>query len=181
MKKFSLENPTVSYTILGLVIAAVLWLALFAEPARSEQTIHTVIEETPVPEITVEDRRQIQCMATNSYFEARNEPKEGIIAVHNVVLNRVSDERFPDNPCEVVYQRNRRGCQFSWYCDGKSDNPRNIELYNELEVLAEEVYIGIHDDVTNGAQFYHANYVRPRWRHSMKKTRQIGAHIFYRG
>lgn len=181
MKKFSLENPTVSYSILGLVIATVLWLALFAEPARSEQTIHTVIEETPVLEITVEDRRQIQCMATNSYFEARNEPKEGIIAVHNVVLNRVSDERFPDNPCEVIYQRNRRGCQFSWYCDGKSDNPRNIELYNELEDLAEEVYIGIHDDVTNGAQFYHANYVRPRWRHSMQKTRQIGAHIFYRG
>ena len=182
MKKFSLENPTISYIILGFVFAAVLWIGFFAQPARSEVTVQQTIETIQTtPTLTEEDRRQIECMAVNSYFEARAEPRDGIIAVHNVVLNRVQDSRFPDTPCGVVYQRNRRGCQFSWYCDGHSDNPRNRELYSELEELAEEVYTGEHNDVTNGAKFYHATYVRPRWRHAMEKTTQIGAHIFYKG
>lgn len=138
----------------------------------------------PIEEIVVltdEDRRQIQCMAVNSYFEARAEPREGIIAVHNVVMNRVADDRFPDTPCGVIYQRNRRGCQFSWFCDGRSDYPSNRELYSQLEQLAEEVYIGNYEDITHGAQFYHATYVRPRWRHAMSETRRIGLHVFYEG
>lgn len=182
MKKFSLENPITSFAILGVVFAVVLWIVFFAPPARSEVNIQQTIKETQTtPILTEEDHRQIECMAINSYFEARSEPEEGIIAVHNVVLNRVEDSRFPDTPCGVVYQRNRRGCQFSWYCDGQSDNPRNRELYSELEELAEEVYTGEHDDITNGAKFYHAVYVRPYWRNAMQKTKKIGLHIFYRG
>ena len=35
------------------------------------------------------------------------------------------------------------------------------------------------DDVGD-ATHYHANYVRPRWARTMKKTDTIGRHIFYR-
>lgn len=172
----SLKNTTLGNIGLGLIFTAVLFIILLPiDKAKAEDLI---VEEVI---LTEEDYKQIRCMAINSYFEARNEPREGIIAVHNVVLNRVEDDRFPNTPCEVIYQRNRRGCQFSWFCDGKSDHPANREKYNELFDLAEQVYSGLHDDLTNGANFYHATYVSPYWRHAMERTTQIGLHIFYEG
>jgi hypothetical protein len=78
---------------------------------------------------------EIYCMAQNIYFEAGNQPLAGKIAVSQVVLNRVEHYAYPDTVCGVVYQAKLRtnwkgemvpkinACQFSWYCDGKSDNP----------------------------------------------------------
>ena len=44
------------------------------------------------------------CLALNIYHEARNQPVIGQIAVSEVVLNRVADDRYPGSICEVVYQ-----------------------------------------------------------------------------
>ena len=68
--------------------------------------------------LTAYDKRQIACMAENTYFEAGHEPVKGRIAVNNVVLNRVKDDRFPDSPCAVINQRTGGVCQFSWKCEG---------------------------------------------------------------
>ena len=38
----------------------------------------------------------LMCMAINIYHEARNESVIGQIAVGQVVMNRVADERFPN-------------------------------------------------------------------------------------
>ena len=68
----------------------------------------------------------LRCMALNIYHEARGEPIEGKIAVGHVVLNRAASRRFPGQICAVVKQggENRRyRCQFSWWCDGRSDRP----------------------------------------------------------
>jgi len=35
-------------------------------------------------------------------------------------------------------------------------------------------------DITDGALYYHADYVRPRWAKHMERTSKIGEHIFYR-
>ncbi len=180
----NLKDTTIGNAALGFIFVVVMIMIML--PLNKIKAEEVEVEPVPVEGeevveeiLTEEDYRQIRCMAINSYFEARNEPREGIIAVHNVVLNRVADERFPDTPCEVVYQRNRRGCQFSWFCDGKSDYPANRKKYDELFTIAEQTYSGLHDDVTGGAQFYHATYVSPRWRHAMDRTTQIGLHIFY--
>ena len=44
------------------------------------------------------------CLALAIYFEARSEPVVGQLAVAQVVLNRVVDERHPDNICDVVME-----------------------------------------------------------------------------
>ena len=98
-------------------------------------------------------------MALNIYHEARSDNLAGKFAVGDVVLNRVNDTRYPNNVCDVIYQgehrpswkdpktlvpvRNR--CQFSWYCDGKSDE---IPLYDiadanalTMEELLDEMYV----------------------------------------
>lgn len=151
-------------------------------PAKTEEVV--VVERPAVERVAVRldtnDIQQIECMTQNAYFEARGEPERGIIAVNNVVMNRVSDGRFPRTPCGVINQRSRGVCQFSWKCQG-DHRIRDWSLYRRIESISENVYLGNHEDVTNGAQFYHANYVRPYWSRVFDRTIVIGAHIFYRG
>ena len=45
-----------------------------------------------------------ECLADNIYFEARNQGFAGWVAVAQVTLNRVRDDRFPNTICEVVKQ-----------------------------------------------------------------------------
>lgn len=126
------------------------------------------------------DRQQIQCMATNTYFEAGHEPVKGRIAVNNVVMNRAKDKRFPSTPCAVISQKTRGVCQFSWKCEG-GKRVRDWAAYRKAKEIAEHVYLGNYGDVTSGAKFYHADYVRPGWGRVFDRTTKIGAHIFYRG
>ena len=67
---------------------------------------------------------EVRCLATNIYWEARNQSIQGMYAVADVTLNRVKDKRWPSTVCEVVKQRRKGVCQFSWFCDGKPDLPR---------------------------------------------------------
>ena len=87
----------------------------------------------------------LQCLAQNIYFEARNQPTQGKIAVAHVVLNRVKSKRYPNSACEVIRQggqERRHRCQFSWWCDGKSDETNNLAAWNESQKLARDVAWG---------------------------------------
>ncbi|MDH3593714.1 MAG: cell wall hydrolase [Rhodospirillales bacterium] len=129
-------------------------------------------------------QEELNCLALNIYFEARNEPSKGQAAVAHVVLNRVSDPRFPDTVCKVVRQggeRVRHRCQFSWWCDGLSDRPRNRKVWEASKAMAGDVYWGRSEDPTNGAMWYHADYVMPYWGRVFKRGPKIGRHIFYHG
>ena len=124
----------------------------------------------------------IHCLALNIYFEARGEPTLGKYAVGHVVMNRVYDESFPNNACRVVQQggeHNRHRCQFSWWCDGRSDSPREQGPWEESILIAEEVYWGSVTDPTYGALWYHAKHIKPTWHGHLRPTSIIGRHIFY--
>ena len=142
------------------------------------------------------NEEELACMAENIYFEGRAEPMVGKIAIGHVVLNRIEDSRFPNTICEVVKQGPHRPswkgtgemipirhkCQFSWYCDGKSDKIYDTETFESIYQLTEGVVSGTMDilDITEGATHYHADYVSPAWKKSKTKTTEIGDHIFYR-
>ena len=125
----------------------------------------------------------LTCLALNVYYEARSEPMDGQYAVAHVVLNRVADDAFPDDACKVVkqgYHKGRHRCQFSWYCDGKSDNPKDKMSWIVAQVVAYNTLYGYHRDNTHGATHYHATYVSPWWRKHYDKTVAHGSHIFYK-
>ena len=125
---------------------------------------------------------ELFCLAQNIYFEARSEPTAGRRAVAHVVMNRVASPRFPSTVCEVVRQggeSRRYKCQFSWWCDGQSDDVTNAKAWKDAERLASFVYWGLSKDMTGGALFYHADYVKPQWRNAFNKGPTIGRHIFY--
>ena len=116
------------------------------------------------------------------------------MAVISVTINRVNDDRIPqhylwcsqrkfNNPSwkgtgEMIPIRHK--CQFSWYCDGKSDKIYDEETFEEIYVLTDGVVDGTFEilDITEGATHYHADYVQPAWAKTKVKTIEIeGLHI----
>jgi len=124
-----------------------------------------------------EDRQEIYCGSQNVYFESQGEPGIGMVAVSQVVLNRVKDKRWPDTICDVVWQNK----QFSWTHDGKSDKIPLLSKY-QRRLWMKSVYMFLiahtEKDVTNGATHYHSVNVDPWWASSMKVTAIIGNHKF---
>ena len=135
------------------------------------------------------ENKQVICLAKNIYFEARSSSFADQAAVADVVMNRVEHDSFPDTICDVVYQGRqdsngnmiRHQCQFSWYCDGKSDKiPANDSWWSALDIASDMYFNDTWRGLTEGSTHYHANYVTPAWRHSLTLTGRIGEHIFYR-
>jgi spore germination cell wall hydrolase CwlJ-like protein len=138
------------------------------------------------------DFEEIKCLALNAYFEAGIEGYAGKLAVSNVVINRVKSSNFPDNICAVVQQGKyhasgmpkRNLCQFSWWCDGKSDKPYEGAVWETSKMIAIDIYSQYLSktllDITDGSMYYHADYVTPYWASGMKRVVQIDTHIFYK-
>ena len=141
----------------------------------------------------------VLCLAKNIYFEAGVESTAGKLAVANVTLNRTLGTNYPNTICEVVQEgihyynaqkdehfpvRDR--CQFSWYCDGMGDDPREGRTWKSAQELAKKVLINYHDkaliDITDGATHYHANWMEtyPKWSKRKKIMASIDRHIFYK-
>ena len=132
------------------------------------------------------------CLAKNIYFEAGNQPLAGKVAVAQVVLNRMEHSAYAGDVCGVVYQAQwrtnykgnlvpvRNRCQFSWFCDGKSDEPLDTKTWMESLNVALDVIGGSYGDITEGATHYHSVSVNPYWAESLNETVVINDHIFYK-
>ena len=140
-----------------------------------------------------------ECLAKNIYFEAGVESTAGKLAVANVTINRTSDKNYPNTICGVVQEgihyynaakdkhfpvRDR--CQFSRYCDGLLDEPREGRTWESAQELAKRVLVNHYDkaliDITDGATHYHANWMEtyPKWSKQKKVMASIDRHIFYK-
>lgn len=162
---------------------------------RILMTVCAVVSMSSAAE-SADFNEEMSCMADNMYWESRNQSFRGLIAVGNVVMNRVADPRYPNTICEVIKQGPTRRswknptefypirdrCQFSWYCDGKSDEIPEVDanLYEYVRALAVKVSGNFFGDITDGATHYHAYYVRPDWADTKTPTVRVDAHIFYR-
>ena len=142
---------------------------------------------TVVPMVNSEE---LECMSKNIYFEAAMESTAGKLAVAQVTMNRVNSSRYPNTVCKVITQGRhykngfpvKDRCQFSWYCDGKLDEPQiKSSWWKESQEVAKYV-LSTPDlmDITDGATHYHADYISsPRWANPRRKTVEIDTHIFY--
>jgi len=126
--------------------------------------------------------RETKCLAQAVYYEARGESLEGQMAVAEVVVNRTRSGIYPNTNCGVVYQGSDRntGCQFTFTCDGSLDRAPRGASWQQSEMIATQMMMGIARPVTHRATHYHTNEVAPVWSASLVQTTRIGAHIFYR-
>ena len=138
---------------------------------------------------TADNEPEMWCLALNIYYESRSSNRADRMAVADVVMNRVKHTYYPDTICGVVQQGKKHAsgamirnmCQFSWYCDGKSDWPTNMDAWVEAQQIAYNMVV--HYDargLTEGATHYHATYVSPAWARDFALIGRIGEHIFYR-
>jgi spore germination cell wall hydrolase CwlJ-like protein len=120
--------------------------------------------------------RELECLATGIYFEAKSEPLAGQLAVGQVIANRTqSGGRFPGTYCGVLFQRG----QFS-FIHGRSlpSVPRSKMQWQTAVAIAKIVDQGLKQSAVGDALFFHARYVSPGWR--MKRIASIGNHVFFR-
>ncbi len=102
-------------------------------------------------------------------------------AVGAVVLNRRDNSQFPGTVCAVVKQGGETPpCQFSWWCDGKSDVPRDRTQWQVALNQADHMLRSRRQDPTDGALFFHAASIDTPWLRQRQRTARIGGHVFYR-
>lgn len=120
------------------------------------------------------------CLAIAVYFEARSEPIDAQMAVAETILTRAAHPDYPDTVCGVVKQDKgpkAHDCQFSFYCDGLPDTPRDAKAWHTAQQVASEALSG--GTIGINATHYHTRAVRPVWRHGLTQIGAIGDHIFY--
>lgn len=167
---------------MSIICAAVAVGAFHVKEVQAQERLKT---------ITDEDRH---CLAQNIFFEARNQSLAGQVAVAWVTLNRMEASAFPNSICGVVKQANRDSqgrvikhkCQFSWFCDGKSDRiPSNAvaqRAWEDAQLIADVVLLDwarAQKSPVKNATFYHADYVSPKWSKEFTQVAVIEDHIFY--
>ena len=133
----------------------------------------------PAGEAPLEDA--ITCLARSIYWEAKGETTASMEAVAMVVMNRLANSEFPKTVCDVVKQGSEQGsCQFSWWCDGRSDTVQEEEPYLTAIEVARKALNGQLKDRTDGALFFHDRRVSPGWAGVFTKTAEAGNLLFYR-
>ncbi|MGI8727012.1 MAG: cell wall hydrolase [Solirubrobacterales bacterium] len=148
---------------LGLIGAGLLAVLTLASP--------------PVPAMeSAED-----CLARAIYFEARDDGPAGMEAVASVVINRVKHSEFPDEICAVVKEGGEQPpCQFSWWCDGKSDQPENAEAWAEAVEIARRWVSSPPADPTGDALYFHQAGAEAPFHEDRELVAEVGSHLFYR-
>jgi hypothetical protein len=123
------------------------------------------------------------CLSNAIYFEARDQPYIGQVAVAQVVINRVFSGVYPHDVCGVIYQNAQRhlACQFTFACDGKRKTINEFGSWARARRIARETLDGaLYVQAVGTSTHYHATYVHPNWVHEMHRFAREGIHLFYR-
>lgn len=125
--------------------------------------------------------RELDCLTSALYYEARGEGQAGMEAVAQVIVNRARHPDFPKSLCGVIYQGagRGRGCQFSFACDGSMRRRTEAALWDRARAVAERAMDGQVSSAVGTSTFFHATRISPGWR-GLTRVATVGRHVFYR-
>lgn len=169
----------------NLFVLSLIMLPTFAYMYYNEQTqriepveVYGMLDNLPKPKQVAISKLlpdQAECLAINMYAEARSEGKEGMIAVTNVVQNRVADPRWPSDHCKVVYQP----YQFSWTNSKQAIEITEPEQYQQALRIANLALNNKLPNLVGTADHYYAPAkANPAWAKQMKTVTKIRGHKF---
>ncbi len=134
--------------------------------------------------------KEIELIAKTIWGEGRGESYEGKVAIGNVIVNRYNiSQRTKKSDWwgNTIEQIILHPYQFSCHNHNDPNKSKIAKLttadyqYRESLKIARGILSGTIKDNTFGATHYFAyKVVRPRWASSMKKTKRIGNHDFYK-
>lgn len=130
-------------------------------------------------------QKDVDVLMSALYYEAGGEEIEGIIAVAYTILNRKNSDNFPNTIIGVVTQKmkmddGRVVCQYSFFCDGKSDAVPFNENYKAIKKIAIYTVLGKLNNLTNVPMYekevingktYLNNYAMPINRYKSLKAK----------
>jgi spore germination cell wall hydrolase CwlJ-like protein len=145
--------------------------AVVTEPEARFSTLSAAVDAQDVPGAS---DRELHCLAVGVYYEAKGEPLAGQLAVAEVILDRSTSGRFPRSVCSVITQRG----QFSFVRGGKLPTPPANAAWRKAQAVAQVAEKNLWDSPVDGALFFHARYVSPRWKRA--RVGSVGNHVFYR-
>jgi spore germination cell wall hydrolase CwlJ-like protein len=138
----------------------------------SAASLADLVDRTPLPASL---SRELECLASAVYFEARSETLAGQLAVGRVIVTRAGSGRFPSSYCGVVYQPS----QFSFVrANAMPLVKRDSAKWQQAVKVALIADSGAWKSPVEGAMFFHAAHIAPSW----GKTRmaRVDNHVFYR-
>jgi N-acetylmuramoyl-L-alanine amidase len=144
-----------------------------AAAPQSEATAPVQPNEQPTEATAAVSPRELQCLTRVMLYEAGAEGRDGMIAVAQVVMNRMKSGRFPKTVCGVVHQPGQFSAIRSYKAPGGA-------RWSRAEALAREVMTGEAAPVVGKALYFHATRVRPAYVRNRTRVAQVGNHIFYR-
>ncbi|WP_438298938.1 cell wall hydrolase [Pseudomonas sp. NMS19W] len=152
-----------------------------APPAPKSEAITPKEVQAVDPAGTAPLDDPITCLARSIYWEAKGKDTAEMEAVAHVVMNRLGHDGFPGTVCEVVKQGSEtKSCQFSWWCDGKSDQVKEDAEYALAKEIAGKALNRQLPDRTHGALYFHDHNVDPSWAKKYTKTAETGKFLFYK-
>lgn len=114
----------------------------------------------------------IYLMSQIVYAESRGEPYEGKVAVASVILNRLTDSKFPNTIEGVIKQKNAFSCVHN--------NTINVTPTEECRKAVLDALNG-YDPTAHAVFFYNPDISTSGWMINIKKSnvKSIGNHVFF--
>lgn len=162
-----------------MTISLLCLTALTFIPENSEAKVNTA---NVVHKCSRQDTKE-NLLACAVYAESRGQGKQGMIAVGNVVINRVNDPDFPKSIRGVLFQPG----QFSYTYKGAFKAQDQQSWLEAKAIAAKLIYLDANfpeareaTDVTRGATYFKKRTIRTHWERDMKMVYRYKDHQFYR-
>jgi len=134
----------------------------------------------------------LDILARTIYGEARGEGTEGMEAVALVIMNRYRAGKWftgyvfcNGQKIPSIAQTCLKKAQFSCWNKDDVNLPKlkkvtaEDKTFRECLIIARKALDGKLCDFTNGALFYHARGVKPRWAERKTPCYEVENHLFY--
>lgn len=188
------DKPSTGHKLwLGLLVLPAIflvWIHIDQLSFFSPHTTFSACEATAnlkdqLKKLNAQQQKDIDLIARTIYGEARGEKSfNSLKAIGHVILNRTRDhKKWPSTIEDVILQKGQFSC---WnQTDPNFYKIQSVSFNNKLFLKCFKAALHSYfaqDDVTKGANHYHAREVSPWWakKKNMVLVAQMDRHIFYK-
>lgn len=173
------KDATTLWTLCSIFIfiLGILFPSFLSIPSKSRESGGVVVSE--------HYNKELLCLKSVLWHEARGEPEEGIRAVMSVIYNRKKAKGYPNTFCGVILQDK----QFSAFNSDKSLATKPLkpikgpdeEAYSKVAGIAQEAVVGAFKPVLEPSVLHYAHIkVKNKWTKRMQAVKIAGRHVFYK-
>lgn len=170
-------NPIERWPKTCLALFGIMWFATTMPKNTSNIPLPLAYKEPPPSTYVEVDPKQLDCLAANIYYEGRNQPALGQLAIGLTTLVRAREGNWPSSICGVVNQRG----QFSWVGKRHKQPKWDQHAYRQSLALSNQILSGDFDNLLPlfSPTYFHTTGVNPKWNRHLEKLVVIKDHVFY--